>query len=78
MSARWLVRPRSFAYAVGGALVSVSCTDGSNGLGIGACGSFRSELRIEDKFRQESARFIVGEPITFNVHLGGTGSFAIQ
>jgi len=67
------VRSQAFVSAVGCALLSASCTDGGTGVGNGACGSFGSELRIEDKLRQESTTFISGEPITFNLRITNHG-----
>jgi len=70
------VRRRNFVCWIGCALVLISCSNGSGSnisQGKGACGQFSSELRIEDKFGQESTTFITGEPIEFNMRITNNG-----
>lgn len=58
-----------------GALALAACTDGDSGgepeisPGVGVCGVFSSELRIEDRFSQASPTFSPGEPITFDLQI---------
>lgn len=75
------MRSRTFAYAAGCALALASCEDGTGpdfGSANGDCGEITSRLRIEDKFRQESATFNVGEPITFNLAITNNGRAPTQ
>jgi hypothetical protein len=52
-------------------LALIACSNGSDssGRGAGVCGTFTSELRVEDKFSQESATFARGEPIAFDMRI---------
>jgi len=66
---------REFVYLAGCALASIACSssDDSGGSkfrpGTGVCVLFSSELRVEDKFRQDSTLFAPGEPIVFNLRI---------
>ena len=69
------MRTRALVYLAGCVLASTACSSsGDSGgsrfrPGSGVCGQFSSELRVEDKFSQESTLFAPGEPIVFNLRI---------
>lgn len=65
------MRPWNFIVLTAGALLSVACSNANPGTGV--CGRFTSELRIEDKFGQESTTFTAGEPINFKMRITNNG-----
>ena len=70
------MRSRNFVYAAGCALALASCEDGNGpniASGSGECGEIKSQLHVEDKFRQQSATFIVGEPIELSLRITNHG-----
>ena len=70
-----MTKTRELVYATGCALLT-SCTSGDGSdvsAGTGMCGQFASQLNVEDKFKQPSEIFIIGEPITFSVRITNRG-----
>ncbi|MDE2149500.1 MAG: hypothetical protein KGJ55_06670 [Gammaproteobacteria bacterium] len=70
------MKTQAFVYSTTCALLLAACSNGGDpkvSPGKGVCGPFTSELRVEDKFGQQSATFTTGEPIEFKMRITNTG-----